>query len=113
MKELRFAGGSRKEVLGFPEQAKKRAGYELRKVQAGLAAQDTKPMSSIGPGVEELRIWVVGGTFRVIYVARFASAVYVLHAFEKKTQTTSHAHVQLARERYKEVLQQEEKGGTR
>ena len=95
--------------MSFPQQAKRRAGYELRKLQAGLAAQDTKQMSSIGPGVEELRIWVAGGTFRVIYVARFAAAVYVLHAFEKKTQTTAKSHLQLARERYKEVLQQGEK----
>ena len=80
----------------------------MRKVQAGMDAQDTKPVSSIGPGVEELRIWIAGGTFRVIYVARFASAVYVLHAFEKRTQATGRAHLQLARERYKEVLQQGE-----
>ncbi len=59
-------------------------------------------MKTIGPGVQELRIWDSDGTFRVIYTARLADAVYVLHAFEK-TQTTSN-DLDLAKARYDELL---------
>ncbi len=69
---------------------------ELRKVQLGLEPSDWKPMKSIGPGVRELRIRAAAGAFRVLYVANFAEAVYVLHAFQKKTQTTPKHDLDLA-----------------
>ena len=53
-------------------------------VQRGKQPVDFKPMPSIGKGVEEIRLWDETGTFRVIYTARFANAVYVLHAFQKE-----------------------------
>ncbi len=62
--------------------------------------EDFKPMPAIGPGVEELRIWVSEGTFRVIYYTRLANAVYVLHAFQKKTQEITNRDLDLARKRY-------------
>lgn len=57
-------------------------------------------MPTIGPGVEELRVWDVSGTYRVIYTARFAESVYVLHAFHKKSQQTARADIELARARF-------------
>ncbi len=86
MKRLEFVGSSRKALAEFPEQARRAAGFELEKVQRGELPRNAKPMPGVGSGVHEIRVWVEAGTFRVIYVARFEEAVYVLHAFEKKTQ---------------------------
>ena len=87
----------------FPEDAHNDAGYQLDKVQRGEPPVDFKPMPSIGKGVEELRVWDDSGTYRVVYAARLADAVYVLHAFQKKTQATSKRDVELARKRYSEI----------
>lgn len=80
------------------------AGYPLDKVQRGEQPDDFKPMPSIGKGVEELRVWDDSGTYRVIYTARMADAVYVLHAFQKKTQATARRDVELARKRYTDLI---------
>jgi phage-related protein len=95
MKTLKFLGDSLKCLRQFPEDARNDAGYQLDKVQRGEQPTDFKPMPSMGKGVEELRVWDDSGTYRVVYVARWADAVYVLHAFQKKTQATSkrlHTH---------------------
>jgi phage-related protein len=60
-------------------------------------------MPAIGRGVEEIRIWDESGTFRVIYTARIAEAVYMLHAFQKKTQHTSKRDIQLAQKRFAQI----------
>ena len=60
-------------------------------------------MPSIGRGVEEIRVWDESGTYRVIYTARLEIAVYVLHAFQKKTQQTSKRDINLARERFAQI----------
>lgn len=61
-------------------------------------------MPSIGRGVEELRVWDESGTYRVIYVARFSDAIYVLHAFQKKSQATSKRDLELAKTRLDDLL---------
>lgn len=61
-------------------------------------------MPAIGKGVEEIRLRDDTGIFRVIYTARLADAVYVLHAFQKKTQATTKHDVELASKRYAELL---------
>ena len=104
MKQLRFLGDSLKCLREFPDDAKQDAGYQLDKVQRGEQPDDFKPMSSIGKGVEELRIWDDTGTYRVIYTARIADAVYVLHAFSKKTQTTSKRDIDTAKERLMQLM---------
>ena len=101
MKPIEFRGSSLDDLRAFPHSAMREAGYQLDRVQHGLAPSDAKPMSSIGPGVTELRIWDEAGTFRVVYVARLADAVYVLHCFQKKTEKTSKADVELAAKRYR------------
>ena len=73
-------------------------------MQRGEQPDDFKPMPSIGKGVEELRVRDDSGTYRVIYTARLADAVYVLHAFQKKTQTTAKRDVELARKRYTDLI---------
>jgi phage-related protein len=105
MKRLIWLGDSRKSLRTFPAVAQDELGYELEGVQAGRPASDSKPMPSIGAGVEEIRVWVESGTYRVIYIARLLEAVYVLHAFQKKTQQTNQRDVELARARLKELLQ--------
>lgn len=83
-----FLGTSLKAIRELPAPVKQESGYELDKVQRGLAPKNWKAMSSIGPGVREIRI-NVDGTWRVVYIANREDAVYVLHAFQKKTQKTS------------------------
>jgi phage-related protein len=73
-------------------------------VQRGEQPDDFKAMPSIGKGVEEIRIRESSGAFRVIYTARSPEAVYVLHAFQKKTRTTAQGDLDLARERYSQVI---------
>lgn len=63
-------------------------------------------MNSIGRGVQEIRIKDIAGAFRVIYVAKLADAVYVLHCFQKKTEKTSKTDIELATRRYRELLQE-------
>lgn len=100
MKPVRFLGDSLKRLRAFPDDARQDAGYQLECVQRGEQPEDFKPMPSIGPGVEELRVWDSAGTYRVIYTARLANAVYVLHAFQKKTRQTAKADIELTRERF-------------
>jgi phage-related protein len=103
MKPVRFLGDSLKAIRDFPEDARQDAGYQLDRVQRGEQPDDFKPMPSIGKGVEEIRIWDDAGTYRVIYTARFAEAVYVLHAFQKKTQATSRRDIETAKERFAQL----------
>ena len=84
--------------------ARQDAGYQLDRVQRGLQPDDFKPMPTIGRGVEEIRIRDDAGNFRVIYTARFADAVLVLHAFQKKTQRTSQRDIEMAKARFREMM---------
>ncbi len=103
MKPVRFLGDSLKRLRGFPEDARHDAGYQLDKVQRGAQPDDFKPMPSIGKGVEEIRLHDETGVYRVIYTARRADSVYVLHAFQKKTQITSKHDIDLAAERFAQL----------
>jgi phage-related protein len=107
MKLLRVVADSLKCLRDFPKDAKQDAGYQLDKVQRGEQPSDFKPMPTIGKGVEELRIREDSGAYRVIYTARLPDAVYVLHAFQKKTQTTARRDMELAKSRYAELTRGE------
>ncbi len=102
MKPLNFVGSSLDDLRNFPDEARRVAGFELRAVQNGLEPRDWKPMPVIGPGVKEIRIHVLG-EWRVIYIAKLRDAVYVLHAFQKKTRKTSGRDINLARQRYRQI----------
>ena len=101
MKPLHFVGTARKDLAGFPESVRRRAGHELFMVQVGRKPADYKPISTVGPGAYEIRVRGEAGMFRVIYVAKFEHAVYALHAFQKKTQETAKEDIDLAAKRYK------------
>jgi len=88
----------------FPEDARQDAGYQLDQVQRGKQPSDFKPMPTVGKGVEELRVWDDSGTFRVMYVAQLREAIYVLHAFQKKTRSTSKQDIEVATHRYAELM---------
>ena len=102
MKNLRFIGSSLDDMRDFPTEARRQAGFELDAVQRGLEPFDWKPMTSIGSGVREIRVHVLG-EWRIIYVAKIADAIYVLHAFQKKTQRTRREDIELARRRLREI----------
>jgi len=102
MKPLKFVGSSLDDLRNFPDEARRAAGFELRAVQSGLEPTDWKPMKVIGPGVKEIRVRALG-EWRVIYVAKLRDAVYVLHAFQKKTQKTSQHDIDVARQRYGQI----------
>lgn len=104
MKPISFLGDSLKSLRSFPEDARQDAGYQLDKIQRGEQPDDFKPMPGIGKGVEEIRIWDDSGTYRIVYTARLPDAVYVLHAFQKKTQATSKQDIEAAKTRYSELM---------
>jgi len=106
MKDLEFLGDSLKAIREFPDEARRDAGYQLDRVQRGNKPTDSKPMPSIGKGVEEIRLWDETGTFRVIYTARLMDAVYVLHAFQKKTQTTAQRDIEKAKARFTQLMKE-------
>lgn len=107
MKPIKFLGDSLKILRKFPDEVKKEAGYQLEKVQCGEQPNDFKPLPSVGKGVEEIRIWEEGGTYRVIYTARVHKTVYVLHVFQKKTQATSKQALDIAKTRFAQLMRGE------
>ena len=94
-----WLGSSLTDLRAFPDDARRDAGYQLRRVQSGLMPSDWKALSPVGPGVYEIRVHT-GVEHRVFYVARFSEAIYVLHAFEKKTRQTRSEDIDVARRRY-------------
>ena len=103
LKALVWLGSSRANVRHFPRDARQRTGYELYLVQSGLQPSDWKSMPSIGAGVQEIRVHT-GLEHRVFYVAKFEEAIYVLHAFEKKSRKTPKDDLELAKSRLSELL---------
>lgn len=97
-------GTSLDDLRGFPADARQQAGYQLYRVQRELNPDDWRPMRSIGAGVREIRVREHSGAFRVIYVATFADAIYVLHAFQKKTRQTAKRDMELATSRLREQM---------
>ncbi len=103
MKRLEFLGDSLEQLRDFPETARKEAGVQLHKVQQGIEPSDWKPMTSVGHGVREIRIRDEAGIFRVLYIAKIEETVYVLHAFQKKTQQTAKRDLDLAATRLRQI----------
>jgi phage-related protein len=98
LKPLLWVESALEDLRELPEAVRRRAGFELHQVQLGLAPSDWRPVPSVGPGVVELRIHAAG-EHRVLYIARYAEAVYVLHVFEKKTRKITKRDLDLARAR--------------
>jgi len=104
-KPLIWLGDSQDMIRAFPDDVRKIAGFQLWRVQRALEPNDWKPMPSVGLGVQEIRIHT-GTEHRVLYIAKFAEAVYVLHAFEKRTRRTPNADLDLARQRLRGLITQ-------
>ncbi len=103
-KPVEFRGNALDELRNFPDEVRRDAGYQIDRVQHGYDPDDWKPMPTVGKGVREIRIREAIGVFRVIYLAKFEDAVYVLHCFQKKAQKTAGSDIELARNRYKELM---------
>jgi phage-related protein len=99
VKPIAFQGSSLDDLRAFPAEARREGGHQLSRVQRGLEPDDWKPMPSVAPGVREVRVRDEAGAFRVIYTATRPEAVYVLHAFQKKTQATAKRDLDLAKAR--------------
>jgi len=104
MKPVHFVGSSREDMRELPEDVRETAGHQLFKVQQGKEPDDWKPMSTVGAGVQEIRVREESGAYRVLYVAKFEEAIYVLHVFEKRSQKTQKGDIQLAKGRYADLL---------
>jgi phage-related protein len=105
-KPICFIGRSLDDLRLFPRSARRAAGYQLDRVQQGLEPDDWKPLKGVGAGVREIRIRDVNGAFRVIYVARFREAIFVLHCFQKRSEKTAQRDIDLIARRYR-TLQEE------
>ncbi len=105
-KPVEFRGSALDDLRAFPEVARREAGHQLDQAQHGREPDDWKPMNTVGRGVREIRIRDAAGAFRVLYVAKFDDAVYVLHCFQKKSQKTSKADLNLAAQRYRDLLKE-------
>ena len=110
VKNIQFMGTALEDLRGFPGAVRRQCGYQLDRVQQGLEPTDWKPMVSVGSGVREIRVRDRSGAFRVIYVAKFADRVVVLHCFQKKTQKTSAADLATATKRYQQVTAGRQEG---
>ncbi|BEV11856.1 type II toxin-antitoxin system RelE/ParE family toxin [Asticcacaulis sp. DW145] len=106
LKPIEFRGSSKKDLLAFPRPAIEDGGHQLFLVQKGEEPHDWKPMVNVGHGCFEIRISESGDAFRIIYVAKFADAVYVLHCFQKTTRQTAHRDIDLAKTRYQDLLRE-------
>ncbi|MBK1693596.1 hypothetical protein CKO09_02420 [Chromatium weissei] len=105
-KPIKFLGTSLDDLRAFPVSVRREIGYQLDQIQHGQEPDDWKSMVTIGHGVREIRIRNASGGFRIIYVAKFANAIYVLHCFQKKTQKTSAADLNIAKKRYQNLVQE-------
>jgi phage-related protein len=102
-KPLIWLASSRTDVRAFPPNVRRVVGFQLRRVQRGLEPNDWKPMPGVGPGVQEIRVHTEG-EHRVLYIAKFAEGIYVLHAFEKRTQKTPRRELELTRNRLRALV---------
>jgi phage-related protein len=107
MKPVSFIGNSLDEVRSFPDSARREVGFQIDRLQRGLDPDDWKPMKTIGAGVREIRVRDASGAFRVIFIATLEDAVYILHAFQKKTEATSKRDLDLATARFRELMRRE------
>lgn len=105
MKTLYFIGSSLEDLKEFPAEARRAAGFELDAIQRGLTPSDWKAMGAVGAGAYEIRIRALG-EWRIIYVAKFEDAIYVLHSFQKKTQKTRLSDIAIAKARYRQIEEQ-------
>jgi len=103
MTEIEWLGDSLEIVRSYRVEVRRAIGSELRLLQTGDKPVHARPLKTVGRGVWELKISEKPGQFRVIYVTQRRDTIYVLHAFQKKTQRTPQKDIHLARARFKEI----------
>jgi len=108
-KPVVFVGNALDDLRGFPLAARREAGHQIDQVQRGLAPDDWKPMRTVGPGVREIRLRDASGAFRILYVATFADAIYVLHCFRKQSARTCKTDIDLAARRYRTLMMERQR----
>ena len=104
MKPIVLLGSSLEDLRAFPASGRRMAGHQLDRVQQGLEPDDWKPIPAIGQGVPEVRVREPAGAFRIIYTANLPGAVYILHAFQKKTQRTAKRDLDLTEARHTNLM---------
>ena len=109
-KSILWVGSSLEDLRGMPAAARRELGFDLWRVQRGELPRDWKPIRSVGAGVVEIRVHV-DGAFRMMYLAKYAEGIYVLHTFQKKTRKTSNFNISLARTRLMAVRRARKEGG--
>lgn len=102
-KPVVWLGTSLRDLQAQREAIKNELGHQLHRVQLGLAPNNFKPMSEVGPGTIEIRVKDEDGIARLMYVAKFGDKIHVLHVFTKKTQKTAKSDIDLGKTRYKEA----------
>ena len=105
-KEIRWIGSAYVDILNFPLESRREAGFQLGKVQAGLDPDDWKSFDKIGSGTREIRIRDATGIYRVMYVAKFEEAIYVLHCFQKKSESTTKRDKDIVEARYRALVRE-------
>jgi phage-related protein len=112
---IAWEGDSKEVISSFPDAARYNLGFDLRLLQQGQQPTDYRPMSSIGPGVFELRDQDERAWYRVIYLSRVRDVIHVLHCFEKRSRETPMKEISTARQRLKavraRVIQEKKHGG--
>ncbi len=107
LKPVIWVGSSREDLREFPELVQDHIGYALYVAQRGGKHRDTKTLTGIGgAGVVEVVKDYRGDTFRAVYTVRFGEAVYVLHAFQKKSKRgreTPRLDIELIKRRLRDV----------
>lgn len=101
MKRVRFLGDSKNVISAFPKPVRRKIGFQIERLQSGRDPHDWKPMSAVGSGVREIRVRDATGAYRI---ASLPSAVYILHAFDKKTRATPKHDIDTAASRFRELL---------
>lgn len=112
-KPLHWVGSSKRDLMDFPAQVQSDMGYALGVAQFGVKHPHAKPWKGAGNGVFEIVESHDGNAFRAVYVVRFEGAVYVLHAFQKKSPSgirTAITDVDLVKERLKRARDHYEAG---
>ncbi len=104
LKNVIWHGDSLDVVRGFPRPARVDVGSELYLLQTGQQPLHSRPFSSVGRGVWEIRVNDPSGAYRVFYLVRRRDGIHVLHAFQEKTQKTRKLDIDFGRSRYRELL---------
>lgn len=108
MRPLIFIADARRRIVEFPEAVRRQVGFALYQAQMGGKHVDAKPLRGLGPGVLEVISDHEGNAFRTVYIVRLSRAVYVLHAFQKKSKhgiTTPKSVMDLVKQRLQHAIE--------